>query len=72
MNSFRGLYTFANVCSMYNIDQSILKQDIGENFVYNVDVKEFDGTWLITEEALMRKFGFVPLFDNITNEGELL
>ena len=64
MNSFRGLYAFANVTSMYDIDEAYLTQGIGERFINNIDVKKFGETWLITEEALLREFGFVPLFND--------
>ena len=69
MGSFKGLYTLSTVSSMYNIDQGDLSQNIGEKFAHNIDVKKFGDTWLITEEALMREFGFIPLFDHNTHEG---
>ena len=71
MGSFKGLYTFANVVNMYDIDQADLIQGIGERFVNNIDVKRFGETWLITEEALLREFGFVPLFDDSNFNMEL-
>lgn len=65
MSSFEGLYTFADVTSMYNIDQSTLRYNIGKKFIENVDVKKFGKTWLIREEALVNAFGFIPVIDNI-------
>jgi len=64
MSYFKGLYTFKNVCSMYSIDEADLIQGIGERFVNNLDVKKFGETWLINEEALLREFGYIPLFDS--------
>jgi hypothetical protein len=69
MGSFKGLYTLSTVSSMYNIDLDALRQGVGEKFAHNIDVKKFGETWIITEEALMREFGFIPLFDHNTHEG---
>lgn len=33
MSSFEGLYTFAYVDSMYNIDQSTLRRNLGVRFI---------------------------------------
>jgi hypothetical protein len=71
MGSFKGLYTLANVANMYNLDQATLTQGLGERFVNNIDVKRFGDTWVITEEALLREFGFVPLFDDSNFNMEL-
>lgn len=64
MSSFGGLYTFADVASMYKMDQSTFRQNVGKRFVDNIDVKKFGKTWLIREEALIREFGFIPVADN--------
>jgi hypothetical protein len=64
MSSFEGLYTFADVASMYKMDQSTFRQNVGKRFIDSVDVKKFGKTWLIREEALVREFGFIPLTDN--------
>ncbi len=40
MSSFEGLYTFADVSSMYNIDQSTLRHNIGSRFIDGEDVKK--------------------------------
>ncbi len=71
MGSFKGLYTLANVVNMYDVDEADLIQGIGERFVNNIDVKRFGDTWLITEAALLREFGFVPLFDDSNFNMEL-
>ncbi len=71
MGSFKGLYTLANVANMYDVDQATLIQGLGERFVNNIDVKRFGETWVITEEALLREFGFVPLFDDSNFNMEL-
>jgi hypothetical protein len=63
MSSFEGLYTFADVASMYKMDQSTFRQNVGKRFVDNIDVKKFGKTWLIREEALVREFGFIPIID---------
>ena len=57
MSSFEGLYTFADVASMYNIDQSTLRHNVGSRFVDGEDVKKLGKTWIVREEALVRKFG---------------
>ena len=64
MNNFKGLYDLANVANMYNVEEADLMQKIGETFINNIDVKKFGETWLIAEEALLREFGYVPLFDD--------
>jgi hypothetical protein len=69
MSSFKGLYSLCNVSSMYNIDIDALREGVGTKFTNNIDVKKFGDTWLITEEALLREFGFIPLFDHDTHEG---
>lgn len=60
MSSFKGLYTFAEVANLYNIDQSTLRHNIGIRFKEDEDVKKMGKTWIIREEALKREFGFVP------------
>ena len=64
MSSFKGLYALANVSNMYNVDEAYITQGIGQKFLNNIDVKKFGETWLITEEALLREFGYVPLFND--------
>lgn len=54
MSSFEGLYTFADVASMYNIDQSTLRHNVGTRFVDAEDVKKLGKTWIV------REFGFIP------------
>jgi hypothetical protein len=71
MGSFKGLYTFANVANMYDVDQDHLIKGIGERFVNNIDVKRFGETWVITEGALLKEFGFVPLFNDSNFNMEL-
>ena len=60
MSSFEGLYTLADVASMYNLDQSTLRHNIGSRFIDGKDVKKLGKTWIIREEALIREFGFIP------------
>ncbi|MGL5714839.1 MAG: hypothetical protein ACRCX2_17620 [Paraclostridium sp.] len=60
MSSFEGLYTFADVSSMYNIDQSTLRRNVGTRFVDGEDAKKLGKTWVVREEALIREFGFIP------------
>lgn len=60
MSSFEGLYTFADVASMYNIDQSTLRRNVGVRFVEGEDAKKLGKTWIVREEALIREFGFIP------------
>lgn len=60
MSSFEGLYTFADVASMYNIDQSTLRHNVGSRFVDGEDIKKLGKTWIVREEALVREFGFIP------------
>ena len=60
MSSFEGLYTFADVSSIYNIDQSTLRHNIGSRFIDGEDVKKLGKTWVVREEALIREFGFIP------------
>ena len=60
MSSFEGLYTFADVASMYNIDQSTLRRNVGIRFVDGEDAKKLGKTWVVREEALIREFGFIP------------
>jgi hypothetical protein len=71
MGCFKGLYTFANVANMYDVDQDDLIKGIGERFVNNIDVKRFGETWVITEAALLKEFGFVPLFNDSNFNMEL-
>ena len=59
MSSFEGLYTFADVSGMYNIDQSTLRHNIGSRFIDGEDVKKLGKTWVVREEALVREFGFI-------------
>lgn len=60
MSSFEGLYTFADVSSMYNIDQSTLRRNVGTRFEDGEDAKKLGKTWVVREEALIREFGFIP------------
>ncbi|MEG2057925.1 MAG: hypothetical protein RRZ84_08475 [Romboutsia sp.] len=60
MSSFEGLYTLGDVSSMYNIDQSTLRHNIGNRFIDGEDVKKLGKTWVMREEALIREFGFIP------------
>ncbi|MBW4861492.1 MAG: hypothetical protein KZY55_12380 [Paeniclostridium sp.] len=60
MSSFEGLYTFADVSSMYNIDQSTLRRNVGVRFIDGEDAKKLGKTWIVREEALIREFGFIP------------
>ena len=60
MSSFEGLYTFADVASMYNIDQSTLRRNVGIRFIDGEDAKKLGKTWVVREEALIREFGFIP------------
>lgn len=47
MSSFEGLYTFADVASMYNIDQSTLRRNVGVRFVDGQDAKKLGKTWVV-------------------------
>ena len=60
MSSFEGLYTFADVASMYNIDQSTSRRNVGARFIDGEDAKKLGKTWIVREEALIREFGFIP------------
>ena len=60
MSSFEGLYTFADVASMYNIDQSTLRRNVGVRFIDGEDAKKLGKTWVVREAALIREFGFIP------------
>lgn len=60
MSSFKGLYTFTEVASMYNIDQSTLRKNVGNKFLEGKDIMKLGKTWIIREEALIREFGFIP------------
>jgi hypothetical protein len=59
-SSFEGLYTFADMSGMYNIDQSTVRHNIGSRFVDGDEVKKLGNTWIMREEALVREFGFIP------------
>ena len=60
--SFDGLYTFSEVGQIYGIDSSCLRKKICfDKFVVGKDVKKFGKTWLITEQAMVKYFGFEKL-----------
>lgn len=44
MSSFEGLYILSDVACMYNIDQSTLRHNIGNRFIYGKDVKKLGKT----------------------------
>lgn len=78
--NFKYLYTFEEVKKIYKLDTSTLRKKIkrGE-LIDGVDVKKFGGTWLITQQSLIKHFGknklkkyleknvFKPIVFNIGN-----
>lgn len=56
--SFEGLYTFLEVAKIYGIDDSCLRKQVArDKFIIGEDVKKMGGTWIITEQAMIKNFG---------------
>lgn len=56
--SFKYLYTFEEVATIYEIDNSTLRKRIASNkFKIDKDVKKFGKTWIMTEDAMIKYFG---------------
>lgn len=56
--SFKYLYTFEEVATIYEIDNSTLRKRVASNkFEIDKDVKKFGKTWLMTEDAMIKYFG---------------
>lgn len=58
--SFEGLYTFIEVAQIYGMDDSSLRKQVARNkFIIGKDIKKMGRTWIITEQAMVKNFGFL-------------
>ena len=61
IGSLNYLHTFAEVSHIYKIEQSTLRKKVARGELkIDVDVKKFGGTWVITENAMVKHFGVKP------------
>lgn len=68
--SLNHLYTFAEVSYIYKIEQSTLRKKVARGELKEgTEVKKFGGTWVITENAMIKHFGARQLVHYI-NTGE--
>ncbi|MGL5821999.1 MAG: helix-turn-helix domain-containing protein [Sarcina sp.] len=58
---FDNLYTFQQISKIYNIDSSTLRKKAKKKDFRSDEVKKFGGTWLITEQAMIKHFGARPM-----------
>lgn len=58
MNRFDGLLSLSDAAKKYGVDDSVLRHAIRNGtLIEGVDVKKFGKQWVITEEALIRRYG---------------
>jgi len=58
--SFDNLYSLKDAAKIWKIDESTLrKQILNSNFKVEIDVKKFGKQWVITSEAMERRYGYL-------------
>ena len=68
--SLNYLHTFAEVSYIYKIEQSTLRKKVARGELKEgTEVKKFGGTWVITENAMIKHFG-ARQFIHYMNTGE--
>ena len=59
--SFDHLYTFNEVAFIYMLDTSTLRKMISKGkLIEDKDVKKFGNTWIMTEQSMIKHFGYMP------------
>lgn len=55
---FDGLYSLADAASLWGVDESTLRHAIRDGRIYEgEEVKKFGKQWIITREAMERRYG---------------
>lgn len=66
--SFKGLYTFEEVASIYGMSHSNIRKMVQANkFIEDKEIKKFGKTWIIREEAVRNHFGSDKIDEYLNN-----
>lgn len=66
--SFEHLYTLTEIAFIYMIDTSTVRKMVAKGKIKkNTEIKKFGGTWVMTEQSMVKHFGFYQFEDYIKN-----
>lgn len=68
VGSFDYLHTLTEIAFIYRIDTSTVRKKISRGEIkVGVEIKKFGGTWVMTEQAMIKHFGKLQFEDYIAN-----